>query len=492
MHIRKVPIVFLLVSSFLIGCISNPEQIEEPPVWSPEVIVLETIQAEQIIWSPNANQFLYQTCPPDLYMLDDGVEGGVVRVDLADTPSHSLIVQAFICSGFGSSIAWVPDGERVLFTAPSREEVDELGYVPDTADIWLVEPTGEPQVLLGRDKILTRWAPQFHFWIDDEIVLYSGYSGGGHTNSALLNIQDERRSQSITLHACALYGFSRDFLFGCTGASQTSRVSALAIPLEALRRTTFDVNDDELAQDEFFLSSPSQTYLSYDQEPLQGSREYNSHSLFVDWLPNTNQILALTWDSGLDLEDDAPVETQLQLWDMDDGSLDLIAPRGKHGRFSPDGRFLAYVDGDDHLFTVHLLDMETRAIQFSQPEWVTEQFGQVATYFSFSADGRYFTSLAPDAESDSQGKLTVYDLSDGDMVVTFPAQQMEPIWSPESDQFVYKNRYGALAVYQLASDLDFAITENNDTRVSAPQWSFDGLYLSVRIAPDRTVILGMP
>lgn len=469
----------------------TPTAVQETPVWSPEIEVLEIIPSEQIAWSPRANELLYETCPPNPY--DQLSVGSIIQVNLADDPGHLTIAKDFICSAFGISVTWAPDGQRVLFTGLSREEVDGLDYIPETADIWLIEPGSEARVVLSRDKVSTRWTPGLS-WIDDNTIFYSGYGGGGHSSSALLNLQENTRSELIVLHICGISGFSADYLVGCMGASTTSNITALAIPLRELRQNELELSDEAIPFDDFFLNRPGPIYLylSYDHGALHEPQEFIFNSSFMDWLPDTNQMLVLTWDRGLDLELDAPVETNLQIWNVADGSLNLIVQGGKYGRFSPDGRYLAYVSGGDDLFQLHLLDMVTGSVLFSQPEWINSESWDVVAYFSFSPDGRYFTSIAPGAETDEQGTLTVYDLSNHHTVLTLPGQQMRPVWSPDNAQFAYKNQYGGLTIYNLMTNSTISITDNNDSRISSPRWSYDGRYLSVRVSPDSTVILKMP
>lgn len=465
----------------------TPTPIQETPVWSPEIDVVEIVPSDQIAWSPRANEFLYETCPPNPY--DQLSVGSIIQVNLADDPGHITIAKDFICSAFGISVTWAPDGQRVLFTGLSREEVDGLDYIPEDADIWLIEPGSEARVVLSRDKVSTRWTPGLS-WIDDNTIFYSGYGGGGHSSSALLNIQENTRSQLIVLHNCGIQGVSADYLVGCMGMSSTSNISVLAIPLVELHQNAFDLSDETLFTQNSILGQPGRISLSFDQDYVDISEAFVFNSSFMDWLPDTNQMLVLTWDSGLDLELDAPVETNLQIWNVADGSLNLIVQGGKYGRFSPDGRYLAYVRGDDDVVHVHLLDMTTGSVLFSQPTWAySGEYGDMFAYLSFSPDGRYFTSIAPGSGIDV---LTVYDLSNYQTVATLPGQQMRPIWSPDNTQFVYKNPYGGLTIYNLMTNSTLTITTNNDSRVSSPGWSYDGSYLSVRVDPENTAILKTP
>ena len=68
-------------------------------------------------------------------------------------------------------------------------------------------------------------------------------------------------------------------------------------------------------------------------------------------------------------------------------------------------------------------------------------------------------------------------------------------WSPDNGRFLYRDEFGTLALYTIADDVAFALTQTPDTRLVNPHWSFDGAYLSVTIRGEsvvKTAVLSIP
>ncbi|HFQ93815.1 MAG TPA: hypothetical protein ENK32_07390, partial [Anaerolineae bacterium] len=392
-------------------------------IWSKNIEIAITLKNGSLTWSPKANEFLYAVCLPEI---NQPAVSGIITFKSLITGNTSIVAQDFFCPGPGISVTWTPDGERFLFTGLSPEEAN-TDTISETADIWLADMDGNNKILLTQEQISTRWSPHFSFWLDDDTFLYSGYGGGGHTSSALVNIETNGRSQLAIIHVCGLSGFSSQYLVGCGGIFTTSYISAMAIPLAEMWTVNFDLNGTTIPAEEYFLNNPTPIYLSRSSKSVTDSFEaFDFNSTFMDWLPETNQMLVLTWDEGLDLTTDAPVTTQLQLWDVPTNSLTLLVPDGVYGKFSPDGRFLAYFTPDGDTFSLNLLDRDTGERLFSRPALLNESEGAYYAPLSFSPDGRYFTFY------DTNTDLLIYNLEGRTFLAPLTAVPAPPVWSPDS------------------------------------------------------------
>ena len=91
--------------------------------------------------------------------------------------------------------------------------------------------------------------------------------------------------------------------------------------------------------------------------------------------------------------------------------------------------------------------------------------------------------------------VNLFDLDTQQMIVSLPAQEFAPVWSPDDGRFLYKDEAGTLALYNMAEDVSFPLTQNPDTRLTNPHWSFDGSYLSVTVRGEgvvKTAVLSIP
>lgn len=432
------------------------------PIWNPEIELLYLIDSDNIVWSPLRNEFLYGTCSA-MGVFDRATDGKVFLVSISG--EQSTIAQDFICSAFGIKISWTPDGQQVLFTGSPLD----ISAPIESEGIFITDITDrDKQVLLTGEQVGTKWGPDFRFWLDEHTFLYSGYITGGRELNALVNIQTNTRSLSLRIsHAEDISAF---YLVGDNGMQTTSYTSAFAIPLEEMWSTSlgFDFFDRYALSPSIFSSA------------------------FMDWLPDTNQMLVLTWDKDLDLYEDAPVTTQLQMWDMAANTLTMLIPRGTDGRFSPDGAYLAYLTRNENGFDIQLLNRADNRVIFTTPQYSKENDELGAPSFSFSPDGRFFTFYVHDAVSPDDSLLKVFDIPSQQVIAELPATPYwEFTWSPNSEYFLYENEYGRLALFNLKDSSTISLTENNDSRLSKPQWSFDGSYLSVTVG-EKTAVLSIP
>jgi hypothetical protein len=209
----------------------------------------------------------------------------------------------------------------------------------------------------------------------------------------------------------------------------------------------------------------------------------------------------------------------LMLWDIDAKVVQALVYSALDGRFSPDGRVLAFVtlgsvplypDGTpsfDLGFQVpmsqttylQLMDANSRLVLFSLP--VVTMFDRTSRYvidvydtpLAFSADSRYLAFLTPGLlVNDQIGKLVVLPVSpDNDPYLslldlyTFQPLLSTPIgatrdfyFSPDNDQLVFRGKGGNWYLLSLSNSQVQALTVAGGERLSWNGWSFDGDYFS--------------
>ena len=247
--------------------------------------------------------------------------------------------------------------------------------------------------------------------------------------------------------------------------------------------------------------------------------QMNTISTFQDWFPNGNQIL-LFWgqfnrDNGW-----VPVRYDLLLWDVDKNTVRLMAPFGRAGQFSPDGKFLAYTS-----YGPATLDSSSKPVDSKQmPEASNGSYMQLMELSSgkvflslpilarvdnedlvffnaygtfqaqFSPDSRYLAFFSPgsivvnsegwpvgikDSHADAV-TFNVLDLQEKSLLWSQPSiGDAEYAWSPTSNGIVFQDKGLNWHFINLREHKDTFITLGNADNVYHPGWSYDGHYLSL-------------
>lgn len=186
----------------------------------------------------------------------------------------------------------------------------------------------------------------------------------------------------------------------------------------------------------------------------------DENSRFEDWLPGTNQMLVVTWPAEeylflIENYEDLvfpTVETKLQLWDVDEQTLTPLVDEAIFGRFSPDGRFLAY-QTILPIPQLHIMDFESRQVLHT------------------------FVNAEP-----------TLNLS----IATTKAPYL---WSPDSTNLIFRNPQGNLAILNISEGLLTPLSLSGGERLQNPQWSHDGRFLSVSVQSDmggETAVIAIP
>jgi Tol biopolymer transport system component len=457
-----------------------------PPLgWNAGIEVITTIGNGGVTWSPNRNEFLYNTCP-FIPSQEPGASSSVFLVDITNPNNPKELAGNLICPEFGLDMDWTPDGEQILFTGLTVEEAtafDDMAFI-QFGNIWKVpRQGGTATVLVPHDQVHSYWAPSFQLWLDGETVLTNGYSSGGHWMGVLLDIVTGEQSTPVIVHTGDFYERSLGYISATSG-------------------------NDSRYQNFAFAASITDWYEA--DNPWGGahinilSDEFSS--TFQDWLPGTAEMLVVTWaweDSLIDTW--AP--TQLQLWNVETDELQLLADDSFYGRYSQDGRLLVYLTGSpDAVANLHLLDRQSGQIIFTTPTWISfEQFSFNRDHAAFSPDDQYLTFYTDEpmpamtTAADSAGSsyyLNVLEIASGTILLSVPADNPfihESHWSPDGRRFLYEDEQKNWTVVDLPEGERLPLTVSSGYRLGDPQWSFDGRYLSFSVDYDGgTAVLLAP
>jgi len=217
-------------------------------------------------------------------------------------------------------------------------------------------------------------------------------------------------------------------------------------------------------------------------------------SRFMDVLPNTDQVLTLTWEEIV-LDSDqfdniltGTIPANLQLWDINTNELSLVKEGGIYGRFSPSSNELVTLSANPNAPQLELTNLITNETIIIQPAYAKtgEYAVDVIAFTSFSPDGRFLTYYSPEQD------LVVYDIVSGTFLPSVTAVPFTPVWSPDNSRFVYKDPDNGLSIYGIDSQTTYSLTQEACDDLRNPQWSFDGTYLSVDMPCAGTAVLQLP
>jgi hypothetical protein len=349
-------------------------------------------------------------------------------------------------------MSWSPNAEHILYAGPFPEDhpLHPSNYGFDNSAIWIMDRTGNNSHPLNLDEAYGRWV-EFFGWIDDQTLVYKAYAGGGHHYTAMLDVNSGIPISWAVVHIGGGYKPGLNYIGTNTGMLFDGNISAAAISRTMLYTDTNSIEAPFLE----CLSFPCQQYPQDEPTLLVGN------SRFEDWLPGTNTMLILTWEGSLTEFDEAhPLDkrlnrnivTQLQLWDVDAYEVSLLVPQGIYGRFSPDGQYLAF-----------------------------------HTYLDTSTNNEYDT------------QLHILRLADEQIILSLPSTETiidfenipGSMWSPTSDRLIYQDKKDNWQIIQVPEGNQISITLNGGARLSFPQWSSDGQYLSltVRSETERGIVI---
>jgi hypothetical protein len=291
-------------------------------VWSEELQIVAVIdEAANVSWSPVANEFVSSSCIGPLGYT------AIVKLLWASAPDFAPLnitpdeeaVNGMCNNSYG--LTWTPDGQQIVFTGGN--ETPSLFY----GNLWIINLNDQDAHIINPEETRPIWMPSPQAWLDDRTLFYSEYGGGGTLIGHFINIQTGQPERLIDRIAGGYGPFSNDFIaLYSFSPEQSYEEAAGVIPL--INEYPTPPNVEQWIT--FFDTQLNLYLLSFDY----GSR-------FQDWLPGTNAMLVTTWEQKFSLN--YTTNTNLQLWRVDEGEIVMLVPKGRHGNFSPDGRYLSYL-----------------------------------------------------------------------------------------------------------------------------------------------------
>lgn len=461
-------------------------------VWSPEIspIFLDGVPGS---WSPTANEIFLYRCHQDSLKVAQAPD--FIPMQISPYPVNCVFVNSV-------PITWSPDGQRIYFGGPLPENY-EAAEDHDVADLWAVDRNGQN---LGR--IFPGGSPHsdldFKGWLGNQILFTWSYGGGGHQSIGMLDTKQKNFLGGAFFYG-KIYRSNNQYLAAITGEPSMTAFAIGSHP---------QAKEFELASSEYAKPIP-----------------FDGLSLFLDWFPKTNKMLALGFQYGQFHE---MTKNQLLIWDVDNDTIDEMVSGGIGGLFSPDGQYLVYVtqgpatldnanrpapieiNQEENLAPYfQLLNLANKKVSMSLPitsddtiaaDFVWEPFHPNIT---FSPDSKYMGFVTttdvklldhhwlsePQQDEKDEFYLAVVDLENEQLVFSQKGNFL-PVWSPQGNRFLFFDEENNLALFDVDTGLTKKITENAGKNILNVSWSFDGSYIAVKIENKNddinTVIVPIP
>ena len=417
-------------------------------VWTVSSDVLARIAGDSLVWSPVSNEFILNACPDDRF---------------PQTPHYIFLATApdFVLEDISSSeitcrqasFMWRPDGQQFIFEGLPAPEDDLF-----ESELWMLDRNGQNLQHLGRRGRHIDFAG----WMDNDTFVYRDHWGQYNWLVYIFDIDSDVVLASAYIHGADIHSLNQNFVIS-NDSLQIGGNTAAAISPE------INSTDNSSGNNIKFLSPTERSV-------------YLFNSSVADTILNQNQVLVTTWDANEQITDTLHTRRDLQLWDLQTDELTMLVPKGYSGQMTPDGQYLAAITPASEFPQLQLSNQWIGDVIFSRPAY---DWG-----LSFSPNGRYFTFFTPEPD------LSIYDLKTGEMLPPLTAVPAIPLWSPNSTRFVYTDSAQGLAIYDIRTHTAYPLAETGGERLSDPQWSFDGAYLSVAYRTEdhewQTAVLALP
>ncbi len=444
------------------------------------------------LWSPTANEMA-------------GIESTSLPVDFqADTDTLvSASAPAFVATILDNahrntsigSVVWSLDGLSiyyVIYKSPS-------GFTMNNGTFWTVAWDGSN--LLSHGNL----TGGFIGWMDARSLVYEGYNGGGESSIGAFDVLTNRSLTGDAVTATIEKLHPRYIpMVGCRGFC-----NVCVLPKTIDASSTPNNNMVYVCQSEPGYPTDMRAF------PRPKTYPDTIDTIFQDWQAGTNNMLILAQG---DVSDKSA--SRLLLWNVDTNRVTSPAPGGLFGRFSPDGKLLAYITSgpsDQYAETnaqnipvdvtipaekqyLQLMNVSTRQIMMRVPVKTSKredyslsssQKFTTPDELSFSPDGWYLSFLTDgpitlkDARFPTEGVpgdstgvyLYILDLQEEKLIQSLP-NKGSVLWAPTSDKFICKDADGNWQLFELSDNTISPITQSNGDQLVYPAWSYDGSYLS--------------
>lgn len=476
----------------------TPTQTPTPPlIWSDALTPVAILENFYGAWSPVENKLAGVA-----YTID--FQTGAIA--LASAPNFDLqpveIGGGNMAGGYAS---WRPDGQWILFPGP-REAWMDAG-VGEVAELWAMDSNGNNPYSLIPDRSF--WNFRFSGWMDIQTLLIGEYSGGGNWIYYLFDFPSGEEINQTWIHAGGTFKGTNKYIPGVTTLVENS---ALFVITRNQQPQSQSIHENEYVR--YFPSS--QVNLTSDSH----------YFFFKDWLPGTYKML-VSWfapdESGTEL-----LSAHLLLWNVENDTVISVAPGGVDGKYSPDGKYLAYVtlgqsskEESSALPTLsslpvgatphlQLLDTGTGQVIFTLPVISTKNtldynFPVYETNMAFSPDNHYMAFLTParvevdkkglptgeEMADENQVYLNIFDLQSKQLVQSIPSKEHGHWygeewlqWSPTGTKILFIAPSDNWQIFDIRQEHTIPITISGGNLAQSPVWSFDGQYLTFHVRQD--------
>jgi hypothetical protein len=207
--------------------------------------------------------------------------------------------------------------------------------------------------------------------------------------------------------------------------------------------------------------------------------------------------------------------SHLLIWNLDTNTVNLLAPYGVGGKFSPNGKWLTYLtfgqaklDGNDRAVDakpvgeslyMQLMAMNSKQVILSLPtialsDYEDINFNQHQLLLSrFSPDSRYLAFFTPGEiqvdgsgwpvsviTTTNQAFVNILDLQEKQLVWATSAREESVLsWSPTGKYLTYQDVTKNWQLFDLNHQINVPITQQYGEWADEPKWSYDGRYLSI-------------
>ncbi len=459
------------------------------PQWNSEIKVFRFDGEFGGIWAKTSNAFLFESTIADN-------PTSLIKVT---APEFLPVTLLSIPPGISfENFYWSPDNQLILYTCYSQDGGPRL---------CMVGADGNNPRVINPNFIADYFAPEE--WLDPQKILFTDYAGGGYIGIGAINIiTGERYPWGAVIHG-RVYPPNNKYIPATSDTGEFDfKLMAIA---DKYPYRKLDVDDP-----------PSPPYGNFIYLPEYRSiPRAQTISIFDAWLPNSNVMLVF-WGHFKPFDDNPvngePQGHDLLLWDVDKNKVRLIAPGGRGGIFSPDGKLLAYLTSGPAKLDIHskplgeeltptepvidymqLLDMSTGKVQMSIPViahqdnddlviqahgFLEAQFSPDSHYLAFYTPGKVMKDASgwPTEVSNKDGtniELNLLDLQEKRIVWSIPSAVEEYMsWSPASNFLVYRDQQLNWQLLNLEEYQTTPITLSNGKDAGYPEWSYDGTYLS--------------
>jgi hypothetical protein len=469
--------------------------------WSKEIVKPVVIEDFEGMWSPTANKIagiqskgIFQTGSLVLAQSPDFAPSLLDRLH----PDNVWANTIWSSGGINwSDLIWSPDGKYVLYGVPNEPGTKNDNPLDISADIWMAD-SGSGNIKPTRFGSMSALA--FWGWMDDQTVVNTGLSGGGHVLITEWNYGTGKILAADNLPVYAL-----------------GSLTNLYAPVSGCERecTTY-----------VLVRNPVKPYNQVCGEACQSKEFPRDQKTFTervdvfyqDWLSGGKKLLVAAHGP----DDKVAEGARLILWDVATNQLTSVAAGGIYGRYYDNGKILAWVtygpasqypadvsgpaaldpiNSNDQTY-IQLMNTETHQVIMSLPvytySWLEFDIdGFIDPVMTISPDNRWMTLLSPGqirlsdqngtieavTKSDQGWSFNIINLQTRQLIKSveidnkFNFQNFRPVWSPLSDQFVFQDETGNWHLFKANTVSLTPVTEKNGALIGRPSWSFDGRYL---------------